>query len=164
MEGIREQLVKKPKTPADAFKKALVRLGSIVVAAAAYIVLGNFVKSFLILEVCLLLLIAFVWSCWVLAGYFNVEYEYTVVGDELQIDKIYNKKSRKPLCSLSLRKADSFYASEKRLDGVTVIDASGESDKKTIVYEDQKYGKTALIISPDEKTLEMISRYLPRAI
>ena len=45
---------------------------------------------------------------------------------------------------------------------MTVISATGEGDVYTIEYKDEKYGRTLLQFTPDERTIEMISPYLPR--
>lgn len=44
----------------------------------------------------------------------------------------------------------------------TVVSAAGDDDVYTIEYTDRKLGKTLIHFSPDERTLEMISPYLPR--
>ena len=164
MEGIREQLVKRPKTTADTVKKALIMGGSVLIAVILFIILGNVVKSFFAYEIGILALIGLVWGGWYLAGRLNVEYEYTVADGEMQIDKIFNKRSRKMLCGLNLRTAEAFYSSEKHPDGATVIVVCSELDRYTIEYNDPSFGKTALIFTPDERTLEAVKPYLPRAI
>lgn len=163
MDGIREQLVTKPKSSEDTVKKVLILAAAILVAviafAAIYIFSGGALAFIAVLAAGLI-----IWGGWWLTGQLNVEYEYTVVGPEFRVDKIINKSRRKLLCELQLRKAEAFYASEKSVSGAAEISACGEGDRYTIEFSDQKLGKAVLIFTPDERTLEIIKPYLPRAI
>lgn len=162
MDGIVEQLVRRPDTPQNKMKKILIIVGSIAIAAVLFIVLGNVSNSFIVYEIGVLALIALIWGGWVLAGRLNVEYEYVVVGGEISVDKIFNKKSRKSLCSFTLRGAEGFYKGEKELQNASVIDVCGEGERYTIEFGDPSGGRTLLIFTPDERTLAAIKPYLPR--
>lgn len=164
MDGIREQLVKKPRTPEDRVKKIILTLSGIPASGILFGILSLISDSVFVYELGVLLAIGLLWGGWYLGTRLNVEYEYTVVGQEFSVDKIFNKRSRKPLCTLNLRSAEAFYASEKHIDGATEIDVCGEGERYTVVYDDPGYGKTALIFTPDERTLEAVKPYLPRAI
>lgn len=169
MDGIREQLVKRPKSPQDAPKKAMMVLGGVAAAAILLSVCLSVARNFpgaswILVELGVLGAIALVWAGWVLSGRLNVEYEYIIAGGEIQVDKIFNKKSRKTLCSFVLRSADAFYASEKNIPNATVYDVCGEGQRYTIEFSDGQNGKFALVFTPDERTLEVIRPYLPRAI
>lgn len=164
MEGIREQLVKRPSSPADGVKKIGIICGSIFIALMLLIVVRAYISSFLIVELAILLAIGIVWGGITLAGRMNVEYEYTVVDGELTVDKIYNKRTRKNLCSFKLRSADAFYSSDRQITNASTIEACGDGNRYTIEFSDQQNGKCALVFTPDERTLEIIKPYLPRAI
>ncbi len=162
MEGIREQLVERPRTAADAVKKIMILAAAFLLAVLIIALTRVFLSThWLALELSILASIGVLWGGWTLSNRLNIEYEYAIVGGELSIDKIFNKRSRKPLCSMTLRKAEGFYKGEKAGD-CTVIDAAGFGEKYTIVYSDPNFGKTALIITPDERTLEALAPYLPR--
>ena len=163
MDGIREQLVVKPRDSSDGIKKALILMGALLAAIILLTVILT-VGNAILTELGILLAIGIIWGGWWLTGSLNVEYEYIVFNNELQVDKIINKRSRKTLCSLNLRKAEAFYRSEKHLENATEINVCGDGDKYTIEYSDGAYGKTVLIFTPDERTLAMITPYLPRAI
>ena len=163
MDAIREQLVSKPRTSEDSVKKVIILAAAILLAVLALV--GIYIASKgMLLPIGFLAAGLIVWGGWWLAEQFNVEYEYTVLGQDLRVDKIINKRSRKPMCEFQLRKADAFYSSEKHLSDATEILACGEGDRYSIEFTDQKYGKTVLIFTPDERTLEAIKPYLPRAI
>lgn len=163
MDGFREQLVKKPQEPADGVKKIMVLVGALL-AAIIVLTLILTIGNIIVTELGVIIAIGILWGGWWMTGMFNVEYEYVVFGEELQIDKIINKRSRKTLCVLNLRKAEAFYKSEKSAQNATEINACGEGDRYTIEYSDSQHGKTFLVFTPDERTLAMITRYLPRAI
>lgn len=165
MEGIREQLVKRPATFVDSVKKIGIICLSFLLAAILIIFARAFASGlYFVLELAVLVAIGIVAGGIYLSTRLNVEYEYAIIDGELTIDKIYNKRSRKNICSLTLRSADAFYRSEHVTDGSSVIEACGEGDRYTIEYSDQARGKTQLVITPDERTLEVLKIYLPRAI
>ncbi len=163
MEGIREQLVKRPRGSRESVGTAVVLIGALMLASVAfgaiYVLSGGMLAA-----IAILVSGGILWAGWWLTGMFNVEYEYVVVGGELSVDKITNKRSRKTLCSVKLRSAEAFYGSEKHLNDASEIDACGEGDRYTVEYSDPVHGKTLLIFTPDERTLEMIKPYLPRQI
>ena len=163
MDGIREQLVRKPNDPSDGIKRVLILIGALLAAIVVLTVILT-VGNALLTELGILLAIGILWGGWWLTGSLNVEYEYTVFSGELQIDKIVNKRSRKTLCTLNLRTAETFYRSEKHIQNATEINVCGEGDKYSIEYSDTQHGKTVLIFTPDERTLAAVTPYLPRAI
>lgn len=163
MEGIREQLVKKPKEKDDTIKKGLVLMVSLLLAVLAAAGISA-LTSGLMAGLGMLLGLGILVGGWWFAGSFNVEYEYTVVEGELQIDKILNKRSRKALCAVKLRSAEGFYSSEKHIQNATEVNACGEGQRYSIEYNDPKYGKTVIIFTPDERTLNAVKPYLPRMI
>lgn len=156
-------MVKKPSDPTDKIKRVMILVGALI-AAIILLTLIITVGNVFVTEIGILLAIGIIWGGWWLTGMFNIEYEYIIYGNELQIDKIVNKRSRKTLCTLNLRSAEAFYRSEKALNNATEINACGAGDRYTIEYNDQQHGKTVLIFTPDERTLAMITPYLPRAI
>lgn len=161
MDGIREQLVKKEKSPSDGVKKIIIIVAAFMLAVVIVTIAGVFSHSWLILDIGIFLAIFIMWGGIFVAGNLNVEYEYSVVGSSLQIDKILNKRSRKTMCEINLRKAHAFCKGEHESDG-TAIYACGDGDRYSIEYDDEKYGSTVLIFTPDDRTLEAIKPYLPR--
>ncbi len=161
MEGIREQLVTKERSPSDGIKKLLIIIAAFLLAVVIVTVCVFIINSWILMYVGIFGAIGVMWGGMVLSGNLNVEYEYAVVGTVISVDKIINKRSRKTLCEFDLRKAKAFYSGERESD-CTEVYACGDSDKYSIEYEDEKYGRALLIFTPDEKTLEAVSKYLPR--
>ncbi|MBQ8623778.1 MAG: hypothetical protein IJ424_05280 [Oscillospiraceae bacterium] len=162
MEGIREQLVKKPETQSDRIKTYAVLFGALLLAILIVMIV-NIVFGATMILIGLLVAGGILYGGYWLTGEFNVEYEYCFSGGELTVDKIINQKRRKGMCSVNLRSAERFMKAPASLPNVTEINACGtEFEKYAIEYSDPKYGRSVLVFTPDEKMLEMIKPYLPR--
>lgn len=163
MEGIREQLVKKPVDSQDKLKTALVLAGSLVLAIIVVFLVAVYASVMMLVAIIFAGLI--MWGGWWLTGEFSVEYEYCYSNGELIVDKIINRRRRKSMCSVELRRADAFYKNPSKIPDATVISAVGElEDTYAICYNDPTYGPAVLLFTPDEKMLDAIKPYLPRMI
>ncbi len=165
MEGIREQLVRKPYDSKDRMKTYGVLAASLLLAIIVFFLVTYFMGWVMVI-IALIFAGAILYGGYWLTGEFNVEYEYCFSSGELIVDKIVNQRKRKPMCSINLRGAEAFYKEPKRLpDGATVFSAMGEEGETyAIEFNDIKYGKSVLVFTPNEKILEVIRPYLPRVI
>ena len=161
METVREQLVKKPYKSTDKAMQFFILAMALFIALAVMILASSLLGGIFIIAGLLFAAIV-LYGGYYLSGNLNVEYEYCIAGSELSIDKIIDRRKRKTLCTLNLKEAEGFYRGEKGLMDGTVVSAAGDDDVYTIEYTDRKLGKTLIHFSPDERTLEMISPYLPR--
>ena len=162
MDGIREQLVKKPETRSDRSKTYAVLLAALILAILVVMIV-NVVFGATMILIALLIAGGILYGGYWLTGEFYVEYEYCCSGGELTVDKIINRKRRKPMCSVNLRNAERFMKEPFTLPDATEISACGdEFEKYAIEYNDSKYGRSVLVFTPDERMLEMIKPYLPR--
>lgn len=162
METVREQLVKRTKTTQDKVKQYGILAGTVVLAGIVLMLMQRLGVAFAFVTI--LIDIGILWGGWSLSGIFNVEYEYCIAGNELSVEKIIDQKRRKQLCSFNLKEAKGFYKYKKQLVDVTTISAEGDGEVYTIEFTDPKLGRTLLYFTPDERTLEMISPYLPRSL
>lgn len=160
METVREQLVSKPVGQSDGMIKICIAAAAAMIAGLAFIFCTLLGGIFIMIGILFSVLV--LWLGYYLIGLRNVEYEYCIAGSEFSIDKITNQSKRKTLCSFNLRNAVGFYKTKKALQDATVISAEGNGDIYSIEYKDPKYGKTVVYFTPDERTLEMITPYLPR--
>lgn len=160
METVREQLVKRPAQQSDIFVKYGSWAGAPILIFAAFMLLVPLGGLFVVAATLLTMLI--LWGAYYISGLVNVEYEYCIAGAEFSVDKIINQSKRKTLCSFNLKSAVGFYKTKKQISDATVISAESYGDVYTIEYNDPKYGRTIVYFSPDERTLEMITPYLPR--
>ncbi len=160
METVREQLVKRPTQQSDIFVKYGSWAGAAILIAMAFMVLVPLGSLFVVAATLLTMLI--LWGAYYISGLVNVEYEYCIAGAEFSVDKIINQSKRKTLCSFNLKSATGFYKTKKQISDATVISAESYDEVYTIEYNDPKYGRTIVYFSPDERSLEMITPYLPR--
>ena len=160
METVREQLVKRPAKQSDIFVKYGAWAVAAIIITAAIFTLVPLGEIFIVAAALLTMLV--LWGAYYVSGLANVEYEYCIAGAEFSVDKIVNQSKRKTLCSFNLKSAAGFYKTKKELSDATVISAESYDEVYTIEYSDPKYGRTLVYFSPDERTLEMITPYLPR--
>ena len=106
----------------------------------------------------------------VLAFYFvfprlNVEYEYTILNHELQIDAIYNKARRKTLLTVDIKDAEviapkgsselNYFKADKTLNYT-----SGYPGKSVyVICVPVKQVKTAILLEPNDKMIEHIKNW-----
>lgn len=101
---------------------------------------------------------------------FNVEYEYTLLNHDLDIDVIYNRTKRKSVMSFDLQKAEIIApAASHRLDSyqnTKTLDYSAQDPHNTayaiIISMNQTINR--ILIQPDATMLEYMQNFLPRTL
>lgn len=163
MDNICEQLVEKKKTTADIVKMITLSLGLILGAAAcmmAAMYLG--LTFFVVIAVGLLAL-----GVWLFSG-MNVEYEYIVTNNEMDIDKIIGRRKRKRMITVDLSKADDFgtYPPESDIESDTTVHATTGLEKNAhyLLVQHKDYGKVKVIFNPNEKIREAIVQEFPNSL
>lgn len=158
MDRFSEQLVERASDKKMMFLKGLVIAGAIAVIA----LLGYITVLFQLttLFICLVAAAGAVWlSVYIMQG-LNVEYEYIVTNDDLDIDKITGKRKRKRLISIDLKSVDEFapYLNETELHSdITVLAEDGTGvDMWYVFMETESSGRVAIIFNPDERTRKNI--------
>lgn len=154
MDRFSEQLVER-----DSDKKTMFLKGLVIAGLIAVLVILGYITVLLQLAplfICLLLAAGAVWlSVYIMQG-LNVEYEYIVTNDDLDIDKITGKRKRKRLISVDLKSVDEFapYLNDTELHSdVTVLAEDGTGiDMWYVFIETESTGKVAIIFNPDERT------------
>ncbi len=161
MDNIAEQLVAKQRSSIDLLKMIGIGLAAVLVASAMMFLAMTIAFSFVIPAV--LALFGGVW----LIGNQNVEYEYIVTNDQMDVDKIIGKRKRKRMITLDLSSAVDFtsYSDDSVTADVTVHASSGlEQDAFCLLVNHSGYGKVKLIFNPNEKMREAIMQELPNAL
>lgn len=163
MDNICEQLISKSRSSADFIKIAAIVTGSVLLAAVCMffaIVLGFTVLILLAVGI----LAA---GIWILNGV-NVEYEYIITNNEMDIDKIIGRRKRKRMITVDISNAEDFaaYSAEANIDAnVTVHASSGlEKDAHYLLVRHNDYGMVKVIFNPNEKMREAIVQELPNAL
>ena len=102
MEGIREQLVKKPETQSDKVKTYAVLFGALLLAILVVMIV-NIVFGATMILIALLVAGGILYGGYWLTGEFNIEYEYALWYGSFEVAKIYAKKKRKTLVSADVK-------------------------------------------------------------
>lgn len=106
-----------------------------------------------------------------LAGYFvfprlNVEYEYTLLNHDMQIDVIYNKAKRKSLKNIDIQGAEIIAPKgSPRLnsfhpDKVYDYSSGNESEKVFAIYMPLDQKNVCIYIEPDWKMTEHMKQWM----
>lgn len=165
MDGYLEQIVKRKKTSKD-FLIKVAMIMSIFAVLALGVVVGVLVNFYFIIIGFFLSLFE-IYLCWYVVTGRNIEYEYIVTNNNLQLDKIMNKSRRKELLSIDIKKIEGFEKlgegrlDENRCDKVMYLGID-EDDKSQyrFVIQTNRYGKVMVVFAPSKKILEAIKLHL----
>ena len=163
MDNYCEQIVEKKKTGADIAKIVLTLLAIVLGAGAFVFVSVYFGITFMIIFAIGLLAL----GAWLVSG-MNVEYEYIITNNEMDIDKIIGRRKRKRMITVDLSKANGFggYPPQEDIEADTTVHATTGLEKNAhyLLVEHNDYGKVKVIFNPNEKTREAIAHELPKAL
>lgn len=156
-DALYEQLVaRKPRT-----KDTVIRI-LLILALAAVLGIGMLFLGFLAVVITVILAM--------LVYYFifqkmNVEYEYTLLNHDMQIDAVYNKAKRKKMMSFDIQQAEIIAPQNShRLDSMNTAkikdfsSGTGNGTYAIIIPTDQAL--TRVLIDPDEKMLQHMQQWM----
>ena len=166
MDTFVEHLVKRQSSSADTLKKV-----GIVVAAVILFVLLLFASPFLgpfsffaVAAAC-----GVVFGAYWLITRMNVEYEYILTGDEIDVDKIIAQRKRKRLLTVKVGTFERFapynpdmYDPNDFDNCVMACIAPDDPETYCAVFQHPTLGHTLLIFNPDDRILEGVKHALPR--
>ncbi|WP_044973643.1 DUF6106 family protein [Ruminococcus sp. HUN007] len=162
MDSYAEQIVKKADNGSDKMKRGLCYAGG-VAAGILIIFLAQMLK---VAVVGIFLGVGAFYGGLYLGTNYDVEYEYLVVNNELDIDKILAKKRRKKLITVKTGDFVDFgkYTEDLKSGDETVIWAVGTSSEVLPTFygdfEHPTYGKCRLLFSPSVKVLRELKHGL----
>lgn len=143
------------------------RITQIAIGIAALLICGLLALEPTLLSVIPVLLVAIIIAAIVLIRRQNVEFEYTLNDNYLEIDKIFAKSSRKNMTSVEISSVEEFSAEtrsvkELKNDYQTVYDCAGnDGEVYSIVYPGTgDEGRCILLFTPNEKMLESLRRVI----
>ncbi len=160
-----EQIVKKQKNAKD----SLMVLGIVALCVAVVVVLYMVVLPLLpqFSSVIFLLIALSVYYTYILAGNFNLEYEYSLVNYELDVDKIASKKYRKKVTHVDLTNIEAFdskdlpefekYLNDESINKVYACRLKDAEDTHFLIYT-ENLTKKMLIFSPGEEMVAGIKK------
>lgn len=163
-----EELVLRKKT----LKDKIIIVG--LIAFGFYLWVGAFMWSFSLLYLLPAVMVTII--AVIVLPRLNVEWEYTYVDAELDVDKIFNRARRKRVGTYEIKKAEIIApANSHRLDyhnnnkKMKVVDCTSlfpERQKKVyaMIIEDEKYGMLKVLFEPSQDMITDMSRRAPRTV
>ena len=163
MDNCCEQNVEKIRTKGDTAKIAAILIFSALFAAACVffaVLTGVFLSILPAIGITAL-------GVW-MTGFMTVEYEYILTNNEMDIDKIIGRRTRKRLITVDVSKTTEFagYPPAGEVDrDVTVHATSGLSqDAHYLLTEHSDYGKVMVIFNPNEKMRAAMLQEFPSVL
>lgn len=161
MDSYCEQLVAKTRTAGDTAKMVLSIVISVLIAALfIYLILFIGLIGLIFAGVSIGL------GVWI-ASDVNIEYEYIITNDEMDIDKIIGKRKRKRMITVDLKRITDFETlpcSNENFE--VVVQASGglEGRARCMFVEHSDYGSVKIIFDPNKKIREAIAQAAPKQL
>lgn len=165
-EVFKEYLIKQKKSPKDVLVQVALCVAAFIVGSILFVVGGDFIGPLLICGI--------IFGTYYLFGKFNREYEYILTNNELDIDVIYNRNSRKRVLTINMKKIeimasikDTNHSSEINKPGLKVINASDNTNKENtyaIITETEKNGLCKVLITPNEALLTELYKQAPNKV
>lgn len=165
-EVFKEYLIKQKKSPKDMMMQVGLVVGAIVLSVIAFIVGGDFIGP--------LVIVGIVFGTGFLFNKFSREYEYILTNNELDIDVVFNRASRKRIITINMKKIDIMasikderYGAELNKAGLKVINASentNEADTYAIITQSEKYGTCKILITPNDVMLDHLYKQAPNKV
>ena len=161
----KEFRIEQKKTPQDRLKQIGLVLGTIIVCIVLLNI--NFSIGFL-------LDIGAVCGAGYLMSRLSKEYEYALTNNEIDIDVIYNKNSRRRVITIDMKKIhimasikDDRHSGEINKPGMKVINASDNANDEStyaIITESEKVGLCKVLISPNDTLLNELYKQAPNKV
>lgn len=165
MDTVVEVLIKKKKTLRDYLcQTGLVILGLILLFTAYY-----FMPLLGMISVAIMFVVIWLDSRAVVA--FNIEYEYTYVKGDIDIDRIFGKNTRRRYFSVTLSKIQ-FVSMQKNAGAVALMSeikpvyiCKDKNDGRNIVIVyDSENGRKLLVLENNDEVFEDYGRLIPNKV
>ncbi|MBR5223677.1 MAG: hypothetical protein IKV81_05905 [Clostridia bacterium] len=117
-----------------------------------------------------IVIIGILYGAWWLSTKFNVEYEYIVTNEDMDVDKIINKSARKRLASITLSKVERVEkfnpALIQNVKKESLLFACDQNDPNAylIVTSPDDSKVNYIVFSPNEKLQAAIKKSLPKFV
>ena len=164
MNNLVEQVVKKEKDARYYINLGLI-IFAVVAIPATFVILAYFVAAYLI-YVALFMLIFCAYGAWFMITSLRVEYEYGFLLSTLRIDRIINKRKRKPVVKVDVKILEDFFPySDKEMSAhkfTKVYRAAASefsTDNYVASYHSEAKGRVAIIFTPNKELIEAMKPY-----
>ncbi|MCL2089080.1 MAG: hypothetical protein FWH14_06325 [Oscillospiraceae bacterium] len=159
-----EQIVPKRPEKKDAVKGVLILLGTLAVFSLL-LFLAAFMRE--LAPLIILAALGVFYLGVLLYRNLSVEFEYIITNGELDVDKIIAKRKRKRILSVNVKTFDargSFSKDEQlreRYDTkIFACSHIDDTENMYAIFSHKTFGKTLLVITPNQKIEENIKRYV----
>lgn len=167
MDGIFEQIVCRERSTKSIFICAFVLFLTFAIPLT-FILLANVINGYFLM-LALFSFLLMIYASWYVITSLNVEYEYSVLDDEITVSSIIAHRKRKMLIKFSAKNIEEMgFVSESdapiQAYGKTVF-AGNDKDPSlcwAVVYS-QKSGRSLVVFSPDNDFLSAVRPYIKRA-
>ena len=161
MENVYEKCVVKPRDIKDNIITLLVVIGAIALIAAAFII--EPIRKYALAVIVLVIYLAYK-----IITDINIEFEYTLAGNSISMDKIINKRKRKRMINCDLTDFDvvapvsSTYYEEYRGNVARTITAVSGDNKANEFFGllEYKGKRTILVFEADDRAVSHIKKYI----
>ncbi len=164
MDVFKEQMIAVKPNSKTKMKKTLIIIAGIIIAAAGMIFGGSFIGPIAVVAVLF-------GGSYLIKG-MNLEYEYILTNNELDVDKIMNKERRKRLFTIDLKEInvmahidDGVRKPEFERAQKTIDISSGEKGPNTyVIVLMNKNELTQLILEPNEEMRQAMFKQAPSKV
>ncbi len=170
MDIFNEQVVKKAKKPKNLIIKIL-SVFLLITIPALCVILAPIVELTYLIYVGFFILLGGIYIVWYVFNVQKVDFEYSVVGDELNIAKVIALRKRKQICKVPIREVEIIEKTDDEISKMRFMktfSAARDIDKKDenyyLVYNSVAYGRCLLIFTPNEQILRGMKPYLNKDI
>lgn len=174
MDVFTETLIKRKFTPADR-KKIMMLFISLIASSILFIIvipllaLGNGLPYITTASFIVFAILVFV--IWRILKGMQLEFEYIITNDTLDVDKIIAQKKRARMISLELKTVEQAGRfTESSFEGRT-FDCTIRAERNPIGHENfylllshPSQRRTLIVFTPDEKMLAALHKTLPRQV
>lgn len=170
MEGFNEQVVKRKNNIKNLFIK-IISIVLLITIPVLCCVLAVMIPLPYLVYVGLFILIGGIYVVWYIFSQQKVDFEYSVVGDELKIDKVISLRKRKKVCRVPISEIEQLEKGEKSVDGkkfsksfIAAADFDKDKENYYAVYNSPAYGRSLLVFTPNDKILQAMKPHLKKDI
>ena len=167
-----EFIVKKKNEGVDYLITAGIIAASVVLTIVLLVL--NVVFGRYLAGIGLVLIFLLWWGAWRLMQGRNIEYEYILTNNELDIDKIIARRGRKRLCTVNFKEIEqcasiydpNFAYVYRNSEGRSVRNYAGNIDAERVYFVDfsKESERIRVIFQPNERILDGIKKSNPRLV
>ncbi len=167
-----EYIVKKKKEAVDYLLIAGIVVGAVILSMVLFMLTLMFSKY--LSGIGLVLIFLLWWGAWMLIQGRNIEYEYILTNNELDIDKIIARRGRKRLCTVNFREIEQcasisdpdFAYVYRNSEGRAVRNYAGDITEDRVYFVDysKESERIRVIFQPSTRILEGLKKSNPRLV